>query len=316
MEIIVFGPRGFGQVHLNALKGVDVSIMERDARVAEDICSRYSISHVYTSIGEALNSNADAVDLVLPHRMHSEIAIEAMKHGKHVLVEKPIATSIEEGNAMISASEKYRKKLMVAEQYFFDSSVREVKKLISDGSIGSVSCIIVRKQQFNASRNWRTKAEDMGGGALIDGGIHYVNTLIEFGGKPVSVQGFHKNISGRIEGEDTSAAIIEFESGANGIFYYSWGYKDPPAVPSFEIIGTDGSIYEDISSNPQFLDKKSNYSYGDPVINGNIRKITHNDVFAAETQEFIACIQEDREPLLSPQRSMLDLKLVMDIYKS
>ena len=77
MEIIVMGCRGFGQVHLRSIEGADLSIMERDPSVAKECLDKFSIHRIYKSIEDALRSDAEVIDIVLPHNMHMEVGIKA-----------------------------------------------------------------------------------------------------------------------------------------------------------------------------------------------------------------------------------------------
>ncbi|WP_171823612.1 Gfo/Idh/MocA family oxidoreductase [Thermogymnomonas acidicola] len=92
-----------------------MSIVERDRAVAEEIRSKYGVRKVYSSFEEALNSDAEMIDLVVPpHNLHREFAVKALRRGKHVLVEKPIATTVREGGEeMIAEAKRARKVLMV-----------------------------------------------------------------------------------------------------------------------------------------------------------------------------------------------------------
>ncbi|GGM79349.1 oxidoreductase [Thermogymnomonas acidicola] len=316
MEIVVVGARGFGQVHLNAISGVDVSIVERDRAVAEEIRSKYGVRKVYSSFEEALNSDAEMIDLVVPHNLHREFAVKALRRGKHVLVEKPIATTVREGEEMIAEAKRARKVLMVAEQYYFDTTVRYVMEQIRAGTVGTPKFILVRDQRLFTRTGWRLFRSQMGGGALIDGGIHYVDTMLNFGGDYTYVSARSMNVAGIIEGEDTTVANLQFANGSYGTLLYLWSYRDPPTLPAFEVIGTEGSIYEDPSTRKQGDFRSGrNYVYGDPVVNGKKVALEHADVFRAEMEAFFRAVREGTEPEMKPEVALRDLRCVLDIYR-
>ena len=234
MKIVVVGCRGWGQIHLRALAqlGLDIEVMERNKEAAETCVEKYGARKVYTEYSSVLSSNADIVDLVVPHHLHRNMTVEALKAGKHVLVEKPIARNEKEAIDMINAARAARKKLMVTDQFHFDPSVKAVMDLIREGRLGRVHTIIVRSQVLGRPRDWRTRLEEMGGGALIDGGVHFVNTLLNFGGEYVEVKAYAYRAFVQMEGDDTSMALFKFKSGAYGLFFYSWAYPNPPLLPS------------------------------------------------------------------------------------
>lgn len=316
MEIVVVGCRGFGKVHLGAIRDMDISIVEKD-RDTINFCTRnYDIRKVYSNFEDALRSDAEIIDLVVPHNLHRVMAINAMRRGKHVLVEKPISTSISEANAMIAESRKNKVKFMVAEQYFFDPTLRTAIKAVKDGRIGDLHSIIVRDQRTFAEDSWRSKSALMGGGALIDGGIHYVETILDIGGEYNSLEGITAKSSNNMEGEDTGFAVFRFNNGAGGLLYYSWNYAGAPRLPSFEIVGSKGAIYEDISD--KSLKRRSsrhmNTMFGDLIINDVKVPITRYDVYQREISEFIRSVKENTDVPYNPELALRDLRAVLKIY--
>ncbi|MGC8631450.1 MAG: Gfo/Idh/MocA family protein [Thermoprotei archaeon] len=324
MEIVVMGVRGFGRVHLNAIHGVDVSVMERDKTLAEEVLTQYQhkVKRVFSSIEEALSSSADAVDIVLPHNLHAPVAIEAMKMGKHVLVEKPIATSVQDAQNMIRIAKETGKKLMVADQWHFDPSVLAAKAVITEGKIGDLTSLIVRSQGFYDASGWRRSEKDMGGGALIDGGIHYVDTMLSLGGDYSDVYGAAVKGGSAISGEDTSAALFRFKKGAVGLLFYSWGYRNPPVLPEFEVIGSSGSVYEDPLGELRNVaggDYKGGLRENTPVyrgliVNGQKYPVKGYDPVRAEIDGFLKSVEEGTEVPFDPSLAKRELEAVLSIY--
>jgi|GEM_PF-260689 len=325
MEIVVMGVRGYGKVHLRALSGlgVDVSVMERDPAVVEELKRDFQFKRVFNTIEEALSSDADAVDLVLPHRLHAPVAIEAMKKGKHALVEKPMATSSDEAENMIRTSVQTGKKLMVADQWHFDPSVVEAKQAIARGEIGDVVSVIVRSQGFYDAGGWRRSQTEMGGGALIDGGIHYVDTMLSLGGDFSEVVGLTGKAGSAIEGEDTSAALFKFRGGASGLLFYSWGYRyPPPSLPEFEVVGSKGSLYEDPEGDLRELKGKEYKGgrrentpvYRGLVVNGKKYPVKGYDPVRAEMEAFIKSVEYGTEVPFDPRLAKRELEAVLKIY--
>ncbi len=313
MKVLLLGGNGFGLEHAESYKrlGVEFSVYSRNKDVLSQYNTKYGAKHGFSDLEEAINSEYDIVDIVLPHTMHREYAEKAMNRGKHVLIEKPIAHTWEDANAMVKSAEKNNVKFMVAEQYFFDASARYTQSVIKSGKLGKILTIIVRSQQLFRKEGWRTTEKLMGGGALIDGGIHYMQTFLDFGGPFSHLESIVNKGKSTIEGEDNSASLFHFNSGASGIFYYSWAYQNPPHVPAYEVVGTDGTIYESTGEK----NKEKRTSYRKPVMNGKIQDITEVDVIDAEISGFIKAVEKDEDVPYSPQLALRNIEVVLDIYK-
>ena len=316
MEIIVVGCRGFGKVHLRSIRNMDLSIVETDKETITYCTENFEIRKVYNNLDEALLSDAQIVDLVVPHTLHRDLAIKSIKMGKNVLLEKPIATTVKEGEELIQEAARSKGKFMVAEQFFFDPTIKRVKDLMGSGAVGRVHYIIVRDQRHFNRKVWRTDRTLMGGGALIDGGIHYIETMLDLGGDYDSIAGRSIHAGSTLEGEDTTYALFNFRSGATGIFFYSWAYQDAPDPPGFEVIGDKGSMYEDVSgrSHEDFKLPSRSTAYGDLMLNGKKVQVEKCDVFEKEITEFSKSVEQNTDVPYPPQNALRNLKAVEEIY--
>lgn len=313
MKVLLLGGNGFGFEHAESYRKlkIDLSVYSRNKEVLEKYRNIYGVEKSFSDLKEAINSDYDMVDIVLPHTMHREYAEYAMNRGKHVLIEKPIAHTWADARSMLSCADRNNVKFMVAEQYFFDSSANYALDAISSGKLGKILTIIVRHQQLFNKQGWRTSETLMGGGGLIDGGVHYLQTFLDFGGSFSRVESIVNKGASSIEGEDNSVALFHFNSGAAGIFYYSWAYRNPPVVPSYEVVGTEGTIYESIDNR----NTKNRTSYGKPVFNGKVQDIHEVDVIDAEISGFMNAIEKDTDVPYSPHMALRNLGAVLDIYK-
>lgn len=318
MKIAVVGCRGWGQIHLRALTqiGVDLEVMERDREAAGNCVEKYGVKKVYDSFSDVLSSNADVVDLVVPHNLHRDMTVAALKAGKHVLVEKPIARTEAEALDMINTARALGKRLMVTDQFHFDPAVKAVMELIKEGRLGTVHTIIVRSQVLGRPNEWRRRLEDMGGGALIDGGVHFMNTLLNFGGEYVDVKAYVYRAFIPMEGDDTTMAIFKFRSGAHGLLFYTWAYSNPPLLPSYEVIGDRGAVVEDLETKKRTWSPPRYRVYGDPVLNGQRIDVPDVDVFVEMFRGFIKAVEENIEVPYPPELALRDLKGVLDVYRA
>jgi predicted dehydrogenase len=311
MEVLVLGCRGWGKVHLEALQKLDleVSAFARTDGAIEECSKHARLKKSFTDVNEAIDSSADVIDIVLPHNMHKDIAIKALEKGKHVLVEKPIATTVQDAWEMVNTARKMKRKFMVTEQFFFDPSVKVARELIEEGKIGKVHTIIVRSQSKWKGGGWRASMKEMGGGNLIDGGIHFMDTFLNIGGEYDQVKSFTYRTGDIIEGEDETMALFRFKVGAYGMFYYSWNYPNPPLLPRFEIVGDLGSIVEN-------AEVKLKKPYGPLIVNGRPWHIEDVDVYYELLKGFIKSIEEDSEVPFPPELAVRDLEGVMAIYSA
>lgn len=315
MEILLLGGNGFGFVHAESYRrlGYDFSVFSRNEEVLKRYRDEFHVRKTYNDLNEAMNSSQDVVDMVMPHYMHKDLAIRAMKNRKNVLIEKPIAGTLDEASEMILASRENNVKFMIAEQYHFDSSLKYAMECSKNGVIGKIHTIIVRSQnQFN-NQGWRTSEKMMGGGALIDGGIHFIEALLDLGGEYEDIDSRVYKGKSSIEGEDNTASLIKFRTGVTGIFYYSWNYISPPEVPSYEVIGTDGSVYEYRGN------RKANQprtAFGLPVLNGKLQEIKEVDVFDAEISGFLEAVDKNEDVPYSPELAKRNLGTVLEMYKN
>jgi predicted dehydrogenase len=318
MEIVVMGCRGFGQVHLRSIEGVDLSIMERDASVAKECRDKFNIHRTFASIEDALGSDADVIDIVLPHNMHMEVAIKAMERGKDVIIEKPIARTPDEASRMISTAKKTGRKLMVAEQYHFDPVILKINEMIKEGKIGDLLTILIRDQTMHLNRAWRSDEKAMGGGALIDGGIHFVDAMLSIGGEYGRISSKVMKGGSSLQGEDTSLSLFDFKSGAAGFLFYSWSYAFPPKVPAIEVVGTSGNIYDDIDTRRSSSqdDPYGTSSFGNPILNGKKIELKRYDLFKKMFSSYIQYIDGKIDDPFSPEDALRDLKAVTQIYRS
>ena len=141
--------------------------------------------------------------------------------------------------------------------------------------------------------------------------------MLDIGGPYDEVKAFSYKGGKVIEGEDNSMALFSFRNGARGLFYYTWAYRNAPQIPAFEIIGSEGSIYEDPASRPLLdfkIQKSPRYVFGFPVLNGEVSRVKVVDVFDKEISEFIKAIEKDAKVPYNPESALRNLEAVMKIY--
>ena len=155
-----------------------LAVASRDAHRANTVAAQFNIARAYTSY-QALIDDPDiaVVYIALPNHLHHEWTIRAAQAGKHVLCEKPLATSVTECDAMIAACQQANVLLMEAVMYRFHPRMIALKHMLSTGELGEIRFLHAAFSfPFNAPGNYREKAE-YGGGAMLDIGSYCVNAV-------------------------------------------------------------------------------------------------------------------------------------------
>jgi UDP-N-acetyl-2-amino-2-deoxyglucuronate dehydrogenase len=224
---IGFGLIGAGAIstqHLEALDAIAgariAGIASASAEKARAAGERWGVPWT-TDVEELLARNdVDAVAIATPSGLHPGQALAALRYGKHVLVEKPIALSNADARAV---ADEARQRGLVAgtvSQRRFEPNVRAVRDAIADGSLGTVAMIVAegfyfRPQSYYDSAAWRGTVE-LDGGVLMNQAIHTIDLLRWIGGPVQRVSANVTTIGHRMEAEDTASVSIRFQSGALG----------------------------------------------------------------------------------------------------
>ncbi len=227
-----------------------VAVCDLNEARAREIADKYNVPHVYTDYKELLqNPDVHAVSIATPDFAHREIAVAAAEAGKHILVEKPLATTVEDANAILAAVEKAGVKLMVDFHNRVSPTFLAAKQSIVDGELGDLKYIYARLSNttFVATQmlSWASKSS-----ALWFLASHICDLsqwLLD--DKPTRVYAVKRSgvLKGKgIDTDDLHVAIIEFANGAVVTLENSWILPETePNVFNFkmEILGSSGSMY-------------------------------------------------------------------------
>ena len=203
-----------------------------DARVAGVYDLDYDRAKVFASLNgtkayptmEAIweDAGAHALCICTPSGLHASLAMAGLEHGRHVLVEKPMALSLADCDALIAAAGERGLKLGVVSQLRFSPAIAQVKNAMDSGVLGKLLCADLymkfhRSQDYYDSSAWRGTWAMDGGGALMNQGIHGVDLLQYLAGPVDSLYAKARTLARKIEVEDTLSAVVEFKNGALGV---------------------------------------------------------------------------------------------------
>src|SRR6266404_5031799 len=243
----------------------------------------------------AQNKDIDAVYIALPNSMHAEYTIRAAKAGKHVLCEKPMATTVADSQAMIDACRKAKKKLMIAYRCQYEPTNLRAIQLIRDGKLGKIQAIESANGFNIRPGEWRLSKKLGGGGPLMDVGIYSLNACRYLTGEePAELKGYSSVIDhdGRFnEVEENLSWTMKFPSGIIVSCNTTYGVNMPGF---YRVHGNKGMLHVEPAFGYQGLRLTANIQ-GEPVIDEpNPNKDPSQ--FPPEADHLAECIFENKEP--------------------
>ncbi|NMB45091.1 MAG: Gfo/Idh/MocA family oxidoreductase [Firmicutes bacterium] len=248
-RVALIGCGRVANVHAQALVALEetelVAVVDIKPDRAEDFSRRYG-GKAYTDYREVLKlSDVDAVEIATPHHTHAEIAIAALKAGKDVLTEKPMAISVPDMEAMIQTAKDTGRTLGVIFQNRYNDASQAVKQVIEDGELGAIKgtrAVITwrRSDEYYTESDWKGTWDKEGGGVLIDQAIHTIDLMQWFVGEVDYLEArYDTRAHDIIDVDDVAEAHIVFKNGAIGCLYASCNYSfDAPIF--LEIHGEKG----------------------------------------------------------------------------
>ncbi|TFG04263.1 MAG: Gfo/Idh/MocA family oxidoreductase [Promethearchaeota archaeon] len=336
MEFVKFGIIGCGGAwafHSAGTRNSQVikfnscyDISEKNARRT---AKKYKMEY-FTDLQKFLESDIDAVLIMVPHFLHEEMVVRAAEAGKHVLCEKPMATTLEGCDQMINATKKAGVKFMIAENHRFLPAHEYIRNAVKKGLIGNVFLIRsyegvneipgLMKEGF-----WKGDPIKAGGGSLMDMGAHKFATLNWILNDEVksAYSWITKQCTVLQEkAEDNAMMFLKFNGGVIANVVVSFTVMTKP-TNSMEIYGTKGTILEDHSWENPIKIFSSCEEMGDNMNKWHEPEIEHGpfpkyyDISSRiEDEHFARCILEDKEPEFSPEQAREAIATVLMGYLS
>lgn len=225
-----------------------VAVMRRDAAKAKDYAARHSVPKWYSNADDLINDDeVNAIYVATPPLHHEEYTTKALKAGKPVYVEKPMAVDAEAAQRMVDAANETGVKLSVAHYRRQQPLFLKIKSLLAERAIGDVQNINLQFSQTHQNNNiaktdvpWRLDPAVSGGGLFHDLAPHQLDLMLYFFGKPSSCTGSSKNTGGLYEADDTVNGEIIFEN--NVRFAGAWQFTADEKKDVCQITGTNGEI--------------------------------------------------------------------------
>jgi len=348
MKRIRYAIATYGKVarlHARALKTVEnaelVAVWGRDPEKRNAFAAEFGIRAFDDLAGMVKAAAVDAVIIASPHPQHREHTLEALAAGAHVLIEKPMALSTADCDAMIAAAERGHLKISVVSQRRWYPSVRRIRDAIDAGklgvpALGQVVMLGWRDEQYYRSDPWRGTWSGEGGGVLVNQAPHQLDLLQWFMGPVQEVSAYWDNLNHPyIEVEDTAVANLRFTGGALASILVSNSQK-PGIYAKVHIHGRTGaSAGVQTDGGAMFVAGMSGIT--DPPINdlwtipgeesrleqwkqedsAFFKTIDATEYFhARQFTDFADSILHDREPAVSGAAGRATVALIEAIYES
>ncbi|MEJ2721896.1 MAG: Gfo/Idh/MocA family oxidoreductase [bacterium] len=295
-----------------------VALVEEDPVRRSKLKKAFGFKRAYEDFTRMLSrEDVDAVDICTPNYLHAPMAIAALRSGRHVLCEKPLARNAAEGKKMVDMAKESGKMLMVAMNNRFRRDANLLRTFVKRGELGSVQLVKVGWQRIARDwqeRQWFTDQVMAGGGALLDLGLPLMDLAVWIAGlrKPTRATCSVFGKSGRRGVEDSACAMVHFAGGACLILEVSWNLLEPKDNSYLEIYGSRGGA----SLHPLKVHK---------AMHGHLVNVTptlddvrhyYKESYQAEINHFIECIQKNKRPMTSGKDALSLLKILDAMYES
>jgi len=319
LHIAFLGCGYITRVHSHHLKSVKPAILcsyaSRDASRADEYCRRFKGAGRYADYTAAIEDpRVDAVVIAVPPRFHLDLTIQALRAGKHVLVEKPAFPRMEDYRTVLEVRNQANRVVLVGENDHYKPLAVTLRHLLAEGVIGEMvfAHFTTIAKKFKTADDWRNDEAMAGGDAFFEEGVHWLHLAGSLGPTIKTIDGYRPSVSR--EGPDTRAksmmVAFRYDNDAVGSLYYS------REIPSLlhglrlsKLFGRKGIIT--FESNGAFVVVRGN---GWPkLMFPGFRDIRG---YQAMYRDFVRAIREGRAPEMSLERAIDDQRLMDQIYAS
>ncbi len=332
LNVALVGCGGIAKIYRHRytqIEGVQLKqLVDMDEETLKQVAEELKVERWSTDFKAALADDIDVVDISTPNHLHAEQAIAAMNAGKHVILQKPIAPSVKEAEAIIETARRTGRRAGMYMSMFDGPVFHDIKRMVDTGLLGAISTVHCRdshKGGLNMKEgNWRNSLETTGGGAFIQLAIHPVNMAqYLIGSKVERVMAFSKNMMcPNVGGDDVTTAVCEFGNGVLGTVEAAYCAEQLMLT----IYGTRGFVrvinLSDVylKLDEPFEGETIKYEKPGEVFNRNYGYNNHTLGGSSNPYDqhvaFIKAILEDKPVPVPVETGLYDLKIVQAVYKS
>ncbi len=332
----VIGGGAIGRAHVEGFQQHPqarvVALAESNAKRGRAVAAEFGISSVAADYRDLLRRpDVDVVSIALPNHLHAPVALEALRAGKQVLLEKPMATNAREAARLVAEARRRRRLVMVGQNQRFTAAAQTLRHLVAEGTLGEVyhaHAVWVRRRGIPRIGSWFTQRRLAGGGCTYDLGAHLLDLALhlldEFDAVSVTGRTFakfgprgegngawgHGEIDPRLpfDVEDFSVALITLRSGRTVLLETAWAaHQGESDRNGIRLFGTEAGA----STHPLQLYRPGRRGYLTEELEPRPPSVTPNRM-----AHFINVLLR-REPLLVPPEQSLAVQRILDaIYRS
>ena len=335
-KVAIIGAGAIAQDHVASFKlhpAVQVvAVADVSPDRARETAERFGIPEIFTDYKKLLaREDIDVVSIALPNYLHAKVALDALRAGKHVMLDKPMATNARDGAKLVAASAKSGTLFMVGQNFRFNADTQTAKQVVGAGTIGEIyhaKTSWSRRAGIPRIGSWFTQKRFAGGGCTYDIGVHALDRCLylmgDFEAAAVSGQTFAKfgprglgnsswgkseiDPKAKFDVDDLSIALIKMRSGRTVLLESSWAAHGPLVdFNSTQLFGTEAGL----NLPPVRLFRQINNGYSSdevaplpPLVNTN--RMVH----------FIDCLLGKAKPFVKPAESLAVQKILDAIYVS
>jgi predicted dehydrogenase len=309
-SILFLGCGSIARAHSKRLRSIDRAIpryyasrtAERAAAFNRELDGSGSFASYEAGIA---SDDVDTTFICTPPDSHLDLALRSLEAGKHVIVEKPPFFSVGDFDQTAEAARRAGRLLLVAENYYYKPLAVVLRRLLSDGVVGSPLVLTINALKKQDTGDWRDDAARSGGGALFEGGIHWINFMANLGPEVASIRGLR---AGPQAGLDrTAVVLVRYENDLVGTLSYSW--EVPTIFQGLRIsrlYGTKGSIT--FETNGLFV-----------VVAGTRKRVILpglSDIsgYRAMMEDFTKSLDQNHQPQFTTERARRDMVLLERAY--
>ncbi len=333
---VIGGGGSIGQQHILSFQQSPfakvVAIAETSEPRGQESLKRFGIPDLHRDYRALLRrKDIDVISIALPNYLHARVAIAALQAGKHVMLDKPMATNARDAARILAAAKRARRVFMVGQNMRFNPDSQQLKAMIQDGALGEIyhaNAYWLRRSGIPRIGSWFTRKKFAGGGACYDIGVHLLDLTLHLLGR-FDVKAVSGSVSGRL--------------GSKGIGDGSWGKSEIDSRKIFDVddsalalikLKNGATVYLQVTW-AAFIDKDNDYGveiYGDKAgarwQPARVFTLTKNGAVSTEVKpvrravpadrmvHFMECVALRKKPLVKPEESLQVQRVLDAIYES
>ena len=319
VRIALLGCGTMGLTHANGYKNIKeakvVSVCDIQKTKGKAVADLLEADYFEDSDSLYANSKFDVLDICLPTYLHKQYAIEAMKKGKHVFCEKPIALSVADAKVMVETAKTHKVKFSVGHVVRFFPPYHQAMEMMKSGVLGLPRLVRTTRNQGFPSWSWENwyQNTEKSGGPEVDLVIHDFDWIIHYFGKVERV--YAKNLGEKVKGQKHCLCILRLVNGMMAHVEGSWALpKGIEFRTTFEIVGTEGQVsYDSLKDAPiktQISDENQPHVFYTNPMYGSMNP------YEAELRAFIQAVVTDSPLLVTGEEALEALQVALSAVES